>query len=73
MSTYKTIVALGHDIVHHNAKAATCTEKGWEAYDACSRCDYTACAEIPALDHDRDEWVIITPATEDANEENTNL
>ncbi|MBR4432837.1 MAG: InlB B-repeat-containing protein, partial [Paludibacteraceae bacterium] len=33
--------ALGHDLIHHSGKAATCTESGWNAYDTCSRCDYT--------------------------------
>ena len=37
-----------HDLVHHEAKAATCTEKGWNAYDTCSRCDYTTRKELPA-------------------------
>ena len=37
-----------HDLVHHEAKAATCTEKGWKAYETCSRCDYTTYAELPA-------------------------
>ena len=44
--------ALGHDLVHHDAKAATCTEIGWNAYDTCKRCDYTTYAEIAALGHD---------------------
>ncbi len=44
--------ALGHDLVHHDAKAATCTEIGWNAYDTCSRCDYTTYVEIEALGHD---------------------
>ena len=37
-----------HDRVHHEAKAATCTEKGWKAYDTCSRCNYTTYVELPA-------------------------
>ena len=41
-----------HDLTHHEAKAATCTEKGWKAYDTCSRCDYTTYVEISALGHD---------------------
>ena len=41
-----------HALVHHEAKAPTCTEKGWEAYDTCSRCDYsTTKVEIPMADH----------------------
>ena len=40
-----------HDLVQHAAKAPTCTEIGWDAYDTCSRCDYTTYAELPALKH----------------------
>ena len=40
-----------HDLVQHAAKAPTCTEKGWNAYEACSRCDYTTRKELPALNH----------------------
>lgn len=44
--------ALGHDFVHHDAQPATCTAKGLEAYDTCSRCDYsTTKVEIPMADH----------------------
>ena len=44
---------LGHDLVHHEAKAVTCTEIGWNEYDTCSRCSYTTYEEIPALGHDK--------------------
>ena len=42
-----------HDLVHHDAKAPTCTEIGWDAYETCQRegCDYTTKVEIPALKH----------------------
>ena len=42
-----------HDLVHHDAKAPTCTEIGWDAYDACQRegCTYTTKVEHPALKH----------------------
>ena len=42
-----------HDMVHHDAKAPTCTEIGWDEYDACQRegCTYTTKVEIPALKH----------------------
>ena len=40
-----------HDLVHHDAKAPSCTEIGWDAYDTCSRCDYTTRKELPALNH----------------------
>ncbi len=49
----KTIDALGHDLKHTDAKAATCTDIGWEAYDECMRegCGYTTYKEIPATGH----------------------
>ena len=53
---------LGHDILHHEAKAPTCTEIGWEAYDTCSRCDYTTYKEIEAKGH-TEEVIAGTPAT----------
>ena len=43
--------ALGHEEINHEAKAATCTEKGWAAYVTCSRCDYTTYSEIKATGH----------------------
>ena len=63
--TAKTTAPLGHATVHHEAQAATCTEKGWEAYETCSRCSYTTYQEVPALGHDWGEWDIIKDATED--------
>ena len=41
-----------HDLVQHAAKAPTCTEIGWDAYDRCIRCGYTTRKELPALKHD---------------------
>ena len=41
-----------HDLIPHAGKAATCTEKGWKAYNTCSRCDYSAYEELAALGHD---------------------
>ena len=41
-----------HALVQHAAKAPTCTEIGWDAYETCSRCDHTTYAELPALNHD---------------------
>lgn len=37
-----------HDLVHFRAKAPTCTEIGWDAYDRCVRCGYTTRKELPA-------------------------
>ena len=52
---YSKIDPNNHDMVHHEAKSPTCTEAGWEAYDACQRegCDYTTKVEIPANGHDK--------------------
>ena len=38
----------------HDAKAPTCTEIGWDAYETCKRagCTYSTYAEKSALDHD---------------------
>ena len=49
-----------HDMMHHDAKAPTCTEIGWNEYDACQRegCDYTTKVEIPAPGHDYTEKVV---------------
>ena len=38
--------------MNHDAKAPTCTGIGWNAYNTCSRCDYTTYAELSALNHD---------------------
>lgn len=53
-----------HDILHHAAKAPTCTEIGWKAYDTCKRegCNYTTYKELPALNHDL-EYHEAKPAT----------
>ena len=42
--------ALGHKdtLVKVDAKAKTCTEIGWNAYEYCTACDYTTYVEIPA-------------------------
>ena len=52
-----------HDLVQHAAKAPTCTEIGWDAYETCSRCDYTTYAEQPALNHDY-QAVTVEPTCE---------
>ena len=43
-----------HDLVHLYAKAPTCTEIGWDAYDRCIRCGYTTRKELPAQ-HDLEQ------------------
>lgn len=52
-----------HDLVQHAAKAPTCTEIGWNAYETCSRCDHTTYAELPALNHDY-QAVTVEPTCE---------
>ena len=37
-----------HDLMHFRAKAPTCTEIGWDAYDRCVSCGYTTYTELPA-------------------------
>ena len=44
----REIPALNHALEQHAAKAPTCTEPGWDAYETCSRFDYTTHAELPA-------------------------
>ena len=52
-----------HALVHHEAQAPTCKEIGWNAYDTCSRCDYTTYAELPILGHDY-QAVTVDPTCE---------
>ena len=47
----EVLSALGHNLQHHNAQAPTCAEIGWDAYDTCSRCDYTTYVASAALGH----------------------
>ena len=44
------VPALGHDIVKHEAKNPSYTEVGWNAYEECTRCDYSTYNEIPMLE-----------------------
>ena len=50
----------GHDLVRHRAKAPTCTEIGWDAYDRCIRCGYTTRKELPAQ-HDLKQYAAKAP------------
>ncbi len=42
---------LQHVIITHEAKEATCTEKGYKAYNTCANCDYTTYESIEAQGH----------------------
>lgn len=44
-----TVLAEGHDLVHHEAQEATHTQVGWAAYEDCVNCDYTTYVEIPEI------------------------
>lgn len=55
--------ALGHDVINHDAQAPTCTAIGWDAYETCSRCDYTTYNEAIAIGHTWDEWQVTTEPT----------
>ena len=49
-----------HDLVQYAAKAPTCTEIGWDAYDRCIRCGYTTRKELPAQ-HDLEQHAAKAP------------
>ena len=59
----RVIEMYGHNLIHHDRKAPTCTQIGWEAYDTCSRGDYTTYVEIEALGHTKSDWIIDEEAT----------
>ncbi len=46
-----TVTASGHSVIEYEAKEATCTEIGWNAYEKCSVCNYTTYEEISATGH----------------------
>lgn len=56
-SETRVVKAQGHELVHHSAQSATCTENGHNAYDACTRCDFTTYEEHSANGHNFGEWV----------------
>ena len=47
----RTIDALGHDLEHHEADAPECNADGHNAYDECTRCDYSTYTTISATGH----------------------
>ncbi len=59
----ETIPELGHDTIKYNAKAPTCTDLGWNAYETCSRCSYSTYKELSAKGHSDGEWIIDNAAT----------
>ena len=59
------INANAHDLVKRDAKAPTCTEIGWDAYEECSLCDYTTYDEKSALGHNEVEHEAKAPTCEE--------
>ena len=59
----EVIESLGHDLVHHEKKDPTCTEKGYKEYYTCTRCSYTTYEELPATGHTESNWIIDKQAT----------
>lgn len=47
----------GHDLVHFEGKEPTCQEIGYEAYDACTRCNYSTYQPVYG-EHHLSEWII---------------
>jgi len=39
------------DLNQVEAQAPACEKKGWDAYEYCTKCDYTTYNELPALEH----------------------
>ena len=60
----RLLPAKGHDKVNHAAKAPTCENIGWEAYETCENCDYTTYQEIAATGHDYKSVVTAPTCTE---------
>lgn len=47
----EVIPAKGHDIVNVEAKAATCSEVGYDAYEYCTLCNYSTYKEKDMIEH----------------------
>ena len=58
-------VALGHVLINHNYKAPTCIEIGYDAYEECSRCDYSTYVEVPATGHSYESVITLPTCTLD--------
>lgn len=56
------VSALGHDKTVHTAKNPTCTEKGWNEYFICSRCNYSTYEELPATGHTEVTDTAVSPS-----------
>lgn len=63
---YKTdfVLPLGHHLEHFEAQEATCVNNGHNAYDKCTRCDYTTKVEIQLLGHHYEVTTILPTCEE---------
>lgn len=52
-------------MISYGAKAATCIEKGWNAYEACSRCNYSTYKEIAKTGHKYNKSVVAPTCLKD--------
>ena len=50
-SKTEILPALGHDLVHHDGRSPTCLENGYDAYDTCTRCDYSTYRTLNSIGH----------------------
>lgn len=60
---YEEGESLGHDLITHEKKEATCTSNGYESYVTCSRCDYSTYKEINTTGHNWIEATTTSPKT----------
>lgn len=61
-------VDAAHTLESHAAKAATCTEAGYGAYEKCTKCDYTTFVEAPATGHKYEALITKYPSVSEAGE-----
>lgn len=54
------IIPASHTLAEHDGQEATCEHIGWEAYQTCSKCDYTTYEEIPVrTEHNYSDGVCV--------------
>lgn len=51
------VYAPGHNIVQYEAKKSTCVEQGYDAYEACTNCDYTTLKNLKPYANCK--WVVV--------------
>ncbi len=66
LSNGDIVITARHLLSQHNAKAPTCEDIGWSAYETCSRCDYSTYAELEKLEHEFTNYVSNNDGTKTA-------